>query len=102
MYLRQTFSSVLHWPALRPTLFRWVLAGPVALVVAVLFMASMPTLLPPGRGGVDHFVLPVILFPLIWAIAVLYPVMTEHLGRATLVFCAVLAAEIAIVAKALL
>lgn len=46
----------------------WAAAG--ALLAAFLF-ALIITLgatrwLPPGRGGIDHLVVPVVLFPLTW------------------------------------
>jgi len=90
------------WFARRPALARALLAGPVALLVAVLSMAAAPLVLPPGRGGVDHLVLPVVAFPLIWAATVLYPVMTARPDRAAAMMGAILAVELAIVLSALL
>ncbi|SEA90545.1 hypothetical protein [Rubrimonas cliftonensis] len=90
------------WFERRAAVARALLAGPVALLLAVLSMAAAPLVLPPGRGGVDHLVLPVVAFPLIWAAAVLYPVMTARPGRAAAAMGAILALELAIVMSALL
>lgn len=46
---------------------RVALAGPVAAVVAVLIVLGMPIWVPAGAGGVDNLVLPLVLFPLVWA-----------------------------------
>ena len=66
----------------RSAAFRWVLAGPVALAVAFVVMAAMPLWFPQGASGIDHLVLPLILFPAIWAAAFFYACLAENLGRA--------------------
>ena len=38
----------------------------VTFVVAFLVALGATLWLPPGRGRVDHLVLPVVLFPLVW------------------------------------
>ncbi|WP_227268772.1 hypothetical protein [Roseobacter weihaiensis] len=63
------------------TLWRWIFAGPAALVLALLAMASLPFALPAGRGGVNHLVLPVVLFPVLWTAFVILPVATRNLPR---------------------
>ena len=65
-----------------PVVSRWLLAGPVTLLVAVLIMAATPVWMPAGVGGVDNLVLPLILFPLIWAIPFFYSLVEERLTRA--------------------
>ncbi|MCV6595848.1 MAG: hypothetical protein OIF40_02015 [Mangrovicoccus sp.] len=89
------------WHNRHPRAARWILAGPVALILSVLFMASMPLILPAGAGGVDHLVMPVVLFPVIWCSALLYPVMADDLGRAAGVMYGLLLAEFFIVTAAL-
>ena len=66
----------------RSLVVRWILAGPVAVAVAVAIMAAMPLWFPEGRAGVDHLILPLILFPAIWAVAFFYACLTENLSRA--------------------
>lgn len=75
--------------AARPRLTRWLLAGPGALAVAVLFTMSMPLWLPAGSAGVNGIALAVILAPLIWAVVFVYAVAADHLVRAVAVMGAV-------------
>ncbi|MEM1411511.1 MAG: hypothetical protein AAGH19_04060 [Pseudomonadota bacterium] len=70
------------------TALRWILAGPVTLIGAVLAMAITPFMLPAGASGVGHLVFAIVLFPLFWAVLFFYAVLTERLGRAALVFTA--------------
>lgn len=67
------------------TVSRWLLAGPVTLILAVLIMAASPVWLPAGKGGVDNLALPIILFPLLWAIPFFYSLLEEKLVRAWVV-----------------
>ena len=49
---------------------RWArigFAGPGAVIISVVVMAGMALWLPGGSAGIDNLVLPLILFPLIWA-----------------------------------
>jgi hypothetical protein len=49
---------------------KWVrilLAGPIAVVTALVVMAGMMLWLPGGTAGIDNLVLPLVLLPLIWA-----------------------------------
>ena len=70
---------------------RWFLAGPAALVLSILLMASLPLALPAGRGGVNHLVLPVIFFPLIWAVLIILPVASAQLARLARIYLLMLA-----------
>ena len=74
----------------RTLVLRWVLAGPVALALAYLVMAAMPLWFPEGAAGIDHLVLPLILFPAIWAAAFFYACLTENPGRAGVVLMGLL------------
>jgi len=38
----------------------------LAFVFGVVVTAGATKWMPPGRGGVDHIIVPVVLFPLIW------------------------------------
>lgn len=69
-----------------PRGWRWVLAGPVAILLAILSMAALPAALPQGRGGVDHLVLPVMLFPLLWSLFLVWPVSTDRLRRCAITY----------------
>ncbi|WP_299848310.1 hypothetical protein [uncultured Roseovarius sp.] len=53
----------------------------MAFLLAILVMATLPLILPSGRGDIDHLVLPVIFFPLIWSTLVVLPVTSVSPGR---------------------
>ena len=74
----------------RRNVARWILAGPLALAVAFAFMAAMPLWFPEGVAGVDHLILPLILFPAIWAAAFFYACLAENLGRASVILMGLL------------
>ena len=65
----------------QPTLTRWLLAGPGAVVASLLFVMAMPVWLPEGAASVDHVVWPQVLAPLIWAVACVYACLAEDLAR---------------------
>lgn len=68
------------WSFLKSTRF-W-LAGPVALLLSICFMASMSLWLPAGEAGIDHLVVPIVLFPFLWAAAFFYAVLDLNTKRA--------------------
>ncbi|MEM7058157.1 MAG: hypothetical protein AAF557_11250 [Pseudomonadota bacterium] len=84
----------------RPLLTRWILAGPVALILAIVTMASMPFWLPEGPAKVDHLAFPIVLFPLIWTITVVYPCLADNLPRATLIMLGLTVMQAALVTSA--
>lgn len=85
-----------------PVATRWLLAGPGALLAAVLFMASVPVWLPGGSAGIDNIVYPVILAPLFWAVAFIYTCLEENLPRGASVIAAAILLQGLMVAAALL
>ncbi|MEM7529880.1 MAG: hypothetical protein AAF416_19845 [Pseudomonadota bacterium] len=70
----------------RPTLMRWILAGPITAILAVLLTAAMPLWLPEGAAGVDHIVFPIVLFPATWALLFFYAVLETSQLRSAIVF----------------
>ena len=64
---------------------RWLLAGPGALLAAVATMCVMPLWLPRGAAGVTNLAFPIILAPLLWAVAFFYACLEENLVRGSLV-----------------
>lgn len=82
--------------------WRVILAGPMALVLAVLAMAGLPALLPVGAGGVNHVVFPVLGFPLIWAALAVVPVVADRLARCGWAYLAGLLAMGVLIACSLL
>lgn len=83
------------------TVMRWLVAGPLALVASLAAIAALPHLIPPGAGGIDHLVFPVLTFPLIWAAAFFYACLEEKIGRAALVLAGVTVVQCAVIAAAL-
>jgi len=71
--------------------WRGVLAGPLALIAALLLMAGGALWLPVGRAQVNNLVLPVILFPLLWTGLFLYACLDQRLKRAYGVIGAIVA-----------
>ncbi|MEM8563976.1 MAG: hypothetical protein AAGF57_17185 [Pseudomonadota bacterium] len=70
----------------RRLIARWILAGPLAFIVSVLIMASMPMWMPKGAGNVNHLAFSVLLFPAIWVALVTYVLLEENLKRASVLF----------------
>jgi len=71
-----------------PAARRWsriALAGPGAVLVALVTMAGMALWLPGGRAGIDNLVLPLVLVPLIWAALFFHACLDRRLGRVALV-----------------
>ncbi|MFO7483772.1 hypothetical protein [Oceanibaculum nanhaiense] len=64
---------------------RWLLGGPMAVLIAILAMGAMPLWFPTGAAGVDHLIFPLILFPALWAAPFFYAILAENLRRAALV-----------------
>lgn len=64
---------------------RVVLAGPWTLIAALVVMAGMATWLPPGAAQVNNLIVPLVLFPLIWALLFFPACLDPNLRRATLI-----------------
>ncbi|MEM7741814.1 MAG: hypothetical protein AAF225_13560 [Pseudomonadota bacterium] len=62
---------------------RWVLAGPVTLLIAILLMAATPFWFPKGASNIDHLVFGILLFPAYWAVPFTFAIMADKLWRAT-------------------
>ena len=70
-------------PAPRKKLWpRVVLAGPLVVVCATLVMCGGSLWLPKGPAQIDNIVLPIGLFPAIWAAFFFYACLDRRLGRA--------------------
>lgn len=64
---------------------RFWLAGPVTVVVSVLIMAAMSLWLPEGNANIDHLIVPVILFPLIWSTVFFYVILENNMKKVSLI-----------------
>jgi hypothetical protein len=79
---------------------RTMLAGPGAIVVALVTMAGMTRWLPGGAAGIDNVVLPLVLAPLIWAALFFYACLDPKLSRVAIVSGVLLIVHGALVASA--
>lgn len=86
-------------PALWP---RVVLAGPLAFVAAGLVMGGGALWLPEGAAGIDNLVLPIVLFPAIWALVFFYACLDRRIGRAYRVVLAAALLNAALIAAHIL
>lgn len=81
---------------------RVALAGPVVFVCASLVMAGGALWLPKGRAQIDNLVLPILLFPAIWAVLFFYACLDRRLGRAWAVIGSLSLLHAALIAQHLL
>lgn len=79
-------------------ILRGVLIGPLALIAACLAMAGSSLWIPAGTAQVNNLVLPVVLFPLLWAGLFLYACLDKRLKRAYVVMATIIAANAALLA----
>ena len=86
---------------LRPWL-RGLLIGPLSLVAACLTMVGGAVYLPEGQAHINNIVLPVILFPLLWTVFLLYACLDKKLARAYAVIGVLVLVNAALVAQHLL
>ena len=66
-----------------PTVTRWLLAGPGALLASLATLLALPIWLPSGPAGVNNIALPIVLLPLLWAGPFFYACIEENLVRGT-------------------
>ena len=67
---------------------RWIrigLAGPGAVIVALVVMAGMALWLPGGAAGIDNLVLPLVLVPLVWAVLFFHACLDRRLTRVAII-----------------
>lgn len=62
----------------------------MALLLSIVFMASMSLWLPEGAAQINHLVVPVVLFPLLWAVAFFYALLGVNKKRAAVVMLSAL------------
>lgn len=78
--------------------WRWILAGPVAIVVALLTLMGMPLYLPPGAGNVDNLILPLVLLPAVWSVLFFHAILDRSLARVAVVTGSLAALNIGFIA----
>lgn len=80
--------------AILKTVSRWLLAGPGALIAAVVAMGGSTQWLPPGSAEIDNFLFPVLLFPGIWAIFFFIAIIFDEVWKAALLIFSLTAIHI--------
>lgn len=83
--------------ATRDTVFRWIAAGPLTLIAAVVTMACMPLWLPKGAAGIDNLIFPILLFPALWAGYFFYSLIVARPARGALVITAIIIVNAALI-----
>ena len=58
---------------------RFWLAGPFCLIVAVLCLLGMAAWFPAGVGKINNIIMPLVMFPLIWAVLFFYSYLSQQL-----------------------
>lgn len=69
-----TASAVTRWA-------RIILAGPLVFFCSILIMGGSLLWVPPGAGGVNHIVMPIVLYPAIWTGLFFYACFDRQLWR---------------------
>jgi hypothetical protein len=69
-------------PFKTPRFWRILLAGPLVFVTAMLVMAGAAVWFPPGSAKINNIVIPLVLFPGIWAALFFYACLDRRLNRA--------------------
>ena len=82
-------------------LWRFLLAGPGAIVVTLTLLAGMPLWLPSGAAGIDNLAVPLVLAPLIWALLFFHACLDRNLARVALIAGALFLIHGALVASRL-
>ena len=75
----------------RDTTLRVLLAGPAAILVAILIMAGSTAYIPKGAAELNNIAIPLVLFPAIWAALFFWCSLTERLARCALLLAALAA-----------
>ncbi|HEY0974159.1 MAG TPA: hypothetical protein VGE57_06670 [Solimonas sp.] len=89
-------------PSRRAFWWRVVLAGPLVFICAALVMSGGALWLPKGPAQIDNIVLPIVLFPAIWAAFFFYACLDRRLGRAYAVIGGLSLLHVAMIAAHLL
>ncbi|MEM8553495.1 MAG: hypothetical protein AAGF71_01580 [Pseudomonadota bacterium] len=82
----------------RPKLVRWLLSGPATILATAVVMMGMTHWFPAGAAHVDNIVMPIILFPLIWAGIFFYTCIEENLPRNVVVVTGLIVGHVILLA----
>jgi hypothetical protein len=74
-----------------------LLAGPISFLAALCIMAGGSRWIPAGAANIDHLVVPVVLFPALWASLFFYTSLSRRLMRAYALVLSLTALSVAMV-----
>lgn len=80
-----TASVQMNKPGRARAWSRGILAGPVCFIVSALVMAGTALWAPEGPAHINNIVVPIVLFPAIWAVLFFYLMLDKKIGRAWIV-----------------
>ena len=86
-----------HWTKAR----LWTMLG-YAFVTAVFIMFGMPIWFPAGIAGINNMIIPMLLFPLVWAVLFFYAVLEKRLKYVLIVLSGLTLLHMAILSLHLL
>ncbi len=75
---------------------RFWLAGPGAFVLALLVLLGMAVWFPKGPANLNNIALPMMGFPLIWAVLFFYAYLDRRPSRVSWIFAGLAAAHLAL------
>lgn len=77
--------------------WRVFLVGPLVFLTAIAMMAGAAVWYPPGPAKIDNIVLPLVMFPLVWALLFFYSCLDSQLKRAYVLVLIVLIVNLLLV-----
>ena len=69
-------------PSRRRAWSRGILAGPMCFIVSAVVMAGAALWYPEGAAHINNIVVPIAVYPAIWAVLFFYLMLDRNLGRA--------------------
>jgi hypothetical protein len=79
-------------------LAQFILVGPLVFLCSILIMGGSLLWVPPGAGGVNHIVLPIVLYPAVWTTLFFYACFDRQLWRSYAVVGGLIALHAALIA----
>jgi hypothetical protein len=78
---------------------RIVLAGVTPVLLSLLVLIGMPLWMPPGAGGIDHLILPLVLLPAVWATLFFHALLDRRLARVGLIALLIAVLNVALLVR---
>ena len=80
-----------------PVILRCIAAGPLTLLAALATMAAAPVVMPSGAAGIDHLILPILLFPAFWAAYFFYALLERNPVRGFAIITMMILANVLVI-----